>query len=415
MNANLIQKIKTAPKEPGVYIFRNGEKVLYVGKAVDLRARLKSYLKITDIKTQSLHEEADRLEYIPLRSDIEALIEEAKLIKSLRPRYNVVLRDDTSYLYVSFTKENYPRVFIGHKKPKVKDMKMKREMIGPFTDSGALYTAMKLIRRQLPYCSCAIKHLRDCLNAQIGKCAGFCCNKNFSDDAAKISEYRNVIRRIKMILKGQSQKLLNSIQDKDQRMALESIFAHKPYVYTETLERKNYALVPTAYTAEQLPAGMRVECYDNSNFAGKEAVGAMTALVKTETGWESDKNRYRKFRIRWTPTRDDPRMIGELIARRLNHPEWPYPDLIIIDGGITQYRAAKKMLDGFSEAKKVRLISFAKPHKLVYGLRPNDISTPFLELPKELQEVIERAIYQTHNFVIRYHRQVRNRAFIPAE
>ncbi len=408
MNQFVIDKIKTAPKDPGVYIFYKGEKVLYVGKAANLRARLKSYLKITDIKTQSLHEEADRLEHLLLRSDIEALIEEAKLIKSLKPKYNVVLRDDKSYCYVGITKEDFPRVFVTHKNKKVKELKLKMEMIGPFTDGWAVRVVLKLLRRQFPYCTCAQKHLRDCLNAQIGKCIGVCCLKNQSPVIASEAKqsYKKMIRKIKMVLTGQSKKLLKTIKDQRERDALKSIFEHRPYIEA----KKNVKADLTEF-----PVGYKVECYDNSNFAGKEAVGALTGLIKTETGWQSNKGDYRKFIIKSTPTQDDPRMIGELISRRLNHPEWPYPDLIIIDGGITQFRAAKRAWEHFPAATNVKIISFAKPHKMVYGLRAVDIPTPLLELSKELREVIERAVYQTHNFVIRFHRDKRSKLFIPRD
>lgn len=403
MNVNVSEKIRLAPKDPGVYIFYKGEKVLYVGKAANLRARLKSYLKVTDIKTRSLHDEADRLEYLVLRSDIEALIEESKLIKSLKPKYNIVLRDDKSYSYVAFSKEDFPRVFVAHKNPKVKNLKLKVELIGPFTESAQLRLVMKLLRRQFPYCTCMQKHLRDCLNAQIGKCPGICCLKN---NQASNAEYKKMIRKIKMILKGQSQKLLKSITDEKERAALEAIFAHKPYIETKKSVKADLT---------EFPAGFKVECYDNSNFAGKEAVGALTALIKTETGWQSDKNSYRKFIIKSAPTQDDPRMMGEVISRRLNHPEWPYPDLIIIDGGLTQFRAAKRAWENFPSASGIKIISFAKPHKMVYGIRGNDIPTPVFELSKELRELIDRAIYQTHNFVIRFHRDKRSKEFIPRD
>ena len=104
---------------------------------------------------------------------------------------------------------------------------------------------------------------------------------------------------------------------------------------------------------------------------------------------------------------NDTAMIREILTRRLNHPEWPYPDLIVIDGGITQYRAAKRVLDEFHKrhtTNNIRLVSYAKPQRKIIGMS---------EAPRELQELIERIIHQTHNFVIRYHRQVREREFIP--
>src|SRR3989344_5220560 len=97
--------IEKVPKRCGVYIFYHNQIPLYVGKASNLKNRLQSYLKITDFKTESLHKEANKLKLIKLRSNIEALITESKLIKELKPRYNILWKDDKSYFYVFFTKD----------------------------------------------------------------------------------------------------------------------------------------------------------------------------------------------------------------------------------------------------------------------------------------------------------------------
>lgn len=409
MKEAIIQKIKTAPTEPGVYTFFADKKVLYIGKAANLKNRLKSYLKITDLKTKSLHEEADNLEYTVLRSDIEALIEESRLIKSLKPKYNILWMDDKSYHYVYFTKDKFPKVFIAHAKPKPYTLVASRYFkIGPFTDGGALRTVLKILRRSFPYCACFRAHLRDCLNFQIGLCLGVCCQQSGHSlirANETIKQYRKNIKTIKAILTGK--RTLRNLTNEQDRVVLENIAAHKDFVSSDS------NLIPNAYSL--LPFS-RIECYDNSNFAGKEAVGAMTVLVKREprimndelrimeSEWVADKNQWRKFKIKNTPTRDDPRMIGEVLERRLNHPEWPYPDLIVIDGGITQYRAAKRVLDKFlihNSLFKIQLVSYAKPQRKVIGMA---------HASRELQELIERIIYQTHNFVIRYHRQVRSKA-----
>ena len=105
-------------------------------------------------------------------------------------------------------------------------------------------------------------------------------------------------------------------------------------------------------------------------------------------------------------------MSAEIDALRLNPPEWPYADLMIIDGGITQFRAARNALKKVRLASNIprpTLISFSKPQKLVYGLKSNDAPTSIVELPNEFQKLIERAIYYTHNFAVRYHRQVRHK------
>lgn len=426
MKQSIIQKIKSLPAgrqaRPGIYIFYAKQKPLYVGKAADLRNRLKSYLKITDIKTQSLHEEATKLEWIILRSEIEALIEESRLIKELRPKYNVLWRDDKSYHYVAFTREKFPKIFITHKNLKIKNLKLKIELVGPFTDSLALRLTLKIIRRYFPYCSCLRLHLRDCLNAQIGRCLGYCCKKTIDNKQATFDQYGKNIQKIKMILRGQSKSLLKILKNENEKKALGNILEHRDHI-----QRINYSAPDVPHPTSN---SMRVECYDVSNLAGKEAVGAMTVLKKAENGQRSggekiefvpDKNSYRKFKIKFVSRRDDPRMIAEILERRLNHHEWPYPDLIIIDGGITQYRAAKRTLlkaksylalPAGRQVKAIQLISFSKPQKLVYGIKENSQPVPLFSLSAEMQELIEKAIYQTHKFVISFHRNLRSREFI---
>lgn len=430
MEQSIISKIKNAPTEPGVYIFygkrsekpkfypNNSNTSLYIGKAANLRNRLKSYLKVTDIKTESLNQEAIKLDYVVLRSDIEALIEESRLIKELKPKYNILWRDDKSYLYVAFTREKFPKVFITHSNLKPKTKHLKPQLIGPFTDGNALRFVMKLLRRYFPYCTCLRSHLRDCLNAQIGLCLGFCCKKDVLT-RQNAAEYRRNIKMIKAILRGQSKKLLKTIKDEKEKMALEKILAHREFLTDANNNNVNDAKKAPSqnshFNSHFLNRFHRVECYDISNLAGKEAVGAMTVLVKSEMlngTWVADKSQWRKFKIKSAPTRDDPRMIYEVVSRRLNHPEWPYPNLMIIDGGITQLSAARKAISNSKFpmptgrqviSKQIKVISFAKPQQKIIGW-----DNP----PPEIKKLVEQAIYQTHNFVIRYHRQVRRKSFL---
>lgn len=441
MQQSIIQKIKEAPTEPGVYTFYSGEVVLYIGKASNLKNRLKSYLKITDIKTEMLHEEANRLDYLILNSEIEALIEESRLIKERKPKLNVLWMDDKTYHYVHFTNETFPKIFISHERP-TKPYALvasRSSKIGPFTDGGMLRTVMKILRRQFPYCTClpagrpaSSGHRRDCLNAQIGKCLGACCMRATHPlirTNETMKQYNRNIRAIKAILTG---KKTLSAGGRSSFGGKISLSEKEQFALTKIQEHKDFVSISISKPDQFDFGGIRkVECYDNSNFAGKEAVGAMTALKKIENSnqkieWVSDKNSYRKFKIKSAPTQDDPRMIGEILSRRLNHPEWQYPDLIIIDGGLTQYRAALRVMNAFRfnhpEAKNIILISYAKPQKPHHNYNQiKEGAVPptagkiigIAEAPKELYELVEQAIYQTHNFVIRFHRQVRSKAFIP--
>ena len=167
----MARQIKKAPQNPGIYSFKNKKgEFLYIGKAKNLKNRLKQYLnsKIHSPFIEQLLNEAKKLETRTTNSEIEALILESKLIKEKRPKYNIMLRDDKQYFYIAFTKEEFPKIFLTHQL-------LNNEYIGPFTDGVALKTTLRLLRRIFPYCSCKQTHHNLCLNYHIGKCPGYCC------------------------------------------------------------------------------------------------------------------------------------------------------------------------------------------------------------------------------------------------
>jgi len=382
MKTSIVKKIKSSPKTPGVYIFYKNKEILYIGKAANLNNRLRNYLKITDIKSKALHQEATHIKWLELSSPIEALIKESSLIKTLQPQLNVYWQDDKNYFYVSFTKEGFPRVRVTHQ-PK------NQKALGPFTDGKALRLVLKIIRRRFPYCTCRENHLRICLNSQIDNCFGFCCQKNNSITAEQKRTYGKSLLTIKDILNGRKKRLLKQITRDSDLWAIDNILSHSEFLNGNS------------------NGWQRIECYDISNLSGKEAVGAMTVLINKAGQWQPEVSEFRKFKIKYSPTQDDPRMIAEILTRRLNHPEWSYPDLIIIDGGITQYNASQKVLA--KTRTNIRLISFAKPQKKLFGL--NKLTATDKKIIKELKEgrIIERAIKQTHGYVINYHRRLRDK------
>lgn len=399
MNKNIIKKIKTSPQTPGVYLFYKKNQLLYIGKAANLKSRLQNYLKITDHKTGILNQDATRLQIIKLSSPIEALIEESRLIKKLKPQLNVYWSDDKQYFYVAFTRETFPKIFITHQPQlETRNSKLETLYIGPFTDGHALKLILRQLRRRYPHCSCKNYHFRHCLNYQIGLCLGFCCvHKNNVKSQENLKKYQSNIKIIKAILSGQKPKLLKTIINPESHWAADIVIDHRPHLQNI----KNQPANPFN----------KMECYDISNLSGQEAVGALTTLNQTAPGdWQPDKNQFRKFKIKNPNTRDDPKMIAEILERRLNHPEWPYPDLIIIDGGITQYRAAQKILE--TRNLKLKTISFAKPKKEIIGLK--EFSKTDRHAIENLKKtgVIEQIIQQTHNFAIRYHRHLRSKIML---
>ena len=132
---------KNIPKKPGIYFFHEKKKIIYIGKARDLRPRIASYFTghDPDTRKQKMVVAADSLTWRETESDVEALILEAELIKTHRPKYNILMRDDKQYLYVAFTKEGFPKIFFTHQPAS------SSSYIGPFTDAWAIRFIFKRV------------------------------------------------------------------------------------------------------------------------------------------------------------------------------------------------------------------------------------------------------------------------------
>lgn len=431
-------EIKKAPARPGVYVFYRRGKPIYVGKAANLRNRLAAYLpssracppcfarrggRVADApKPDSIGAEADRLKYKKLSSGAEALIEESKLIKKLQPAYNVLMRDDKSYFYVIFTRPNFskkisggqarekfPRIFVSHKNFKPPASGAGFEAIGPFTEGRSLKLVLRTLRRSFPHCSCFKPHRRFCLNAQIKNCPGFCCRIGEKAAADRVREYRRNIKTIKDFLLGRK-KFSDYPRINDRIKAFDNVMSHKDFVESSVYrpaaggKKINRAECPGMSGSTRLTVN-RAECYDVSHFGGKEAVGAMTVWIRTDEGWSAEKESWRKFRIKTAGKGDDPGAVAEIVSRRLRHAEWPIPGLMIIDGGPAQLSAAAGAVKNFQKTGKIKVISFAKPGKKIFGWTDRPI--PADQLPDDLRRLVAKAVHYTHSFVIRYHRSKR--------
>lgn len=405
------RKIKTAPRAPGVYIFlkkkprATAAEPLYVGKASNVKNRLASYRRAGDErKIQRLQEEAADIKILPLRSEIEALIVESQLIKKLAPPYNVLWRDDKSYFYVAITNEKFPRIFITHKSLSSKSYPLNPTVIGPFTDGRALRVALRLLRRTFPFCTCRELHRRACLNAQINNCPGFCCRKDGTTADDDIQRYERNIRAIENFLLGKDIGRADGTLTPEERRALETVRAHREYL--ESFQGGDPLL---AASEKRLTKLLRVEGYDISHLGGKETVGVMTAWVFDGTTIAPEKNLWRKFIVRKARASDDPAAIAETLSRRMRHPEWHVPDLMVIDGGISQLNAAREAVQK-EKRLKIEIVSFAKPRSLVCGL--GKLPIPLDKAPRHIRLIVPKIIGETHRFAVRFHRQRRRRDFL---
>jgi len=208
----------TAPTRPGVYILRDANgKIIYVGKAKNLRSRLRAYTsrgESPDVKVQALRAKLASYEFIVAESETEALVLESNLIKEHRPRYNVKLKDDKRYPFIKLTlAEDFPRVYV----TRVVAQDGSR-YFGPYTDAKAMRRTLRLIRQVFPIRQCATfkKRPRPCLNYQIGRCLGPCV------DAVSREEYATIVRELVLFLEGRAGEVVELLT-KQMQEAVESL------------------------------------------------------------------------------------------------------------------------------------------------------------------------------------------------
>src|SRR3954471_18646576 len=207
---DLLQKIRTLPTSPGVYLYKNAEgQVIYVGKAKSLRARVRNYFSEdaqADAKTGSLMREAVDVDYIVVANNGEALALENNLIKQHKPRYNILLRDDKSYPYVKLTLgEHYPRVYVTRRLKKDGS-----EYFGPYFPANLAYRITDLIHRHflIPSCNIDLRryHPRPCLQYYIGRCLGPCVKGMVADP-----RYAEAVNDVRLFLQGKQTELAKSL------------------------------------------------------------------------------------------------------------------------------------------------------------------------------------------------------------
>ena len=423
----IARQLQKLPATPGVYFFKNKkDEVIYVGKASVLKNRVRQYFARAaerSPKLAALHKEIAHIEWKVCVSAIDALIEEAHYIKAYRPKFNVVFRDDKSYHYACITAEKeYPRIFITHQPERDKKLTLLQrdlKVIGPFTDGTALKQTLRNMRRIYPYCT-ARPSQKPCFDYHLGKCLGACAYPS-----ARAQTKKN-IQAIACILSGKRQQIMRKLE-KDMKHAalkerfqdaedikhkiiyLQKIFAHRP-----ALER--FALRTESDSAEweKIQGSLqkflatsrlisRVEGYDISNIGGKHAVGSMVVFKNGAP----NKNEYRRFKIRYSGDEpNDPKMMHEIMSRRMKHAEWQKPDLIIIDGGKGQLSAVQKILP-----KDQCVLAIAKREEEIYT-PSSTLPIPSSRLGNECALFIQRVRDEAHRFAVSYHRNVRSKAFL---
>ncbi len=187
------------PDKPGVYLLKNGNEVLYVGKAKSLKHRLTSYSqKNPDTRTQDMVRTTTDIEFIVCENEVDALVLEANLIKEFRPRFNVRLKDDTQYPYLKVTNEEFPSIMVTRD---IEDGKV----FGPFQSAKALRKSMKFMRKLFPLRTCTTLKKKECLEFYIGLCPAPCTGRITK------GEYMQNVNRLTRFLEGKTNELISEL------------------------------------------------------------------------------------------------------------------------------------------------------------------------------------------------------------
>ncbi len=411
------------PQTPGVYLFYDKKKVIYVGKAINLKNRLSSYFQINLLlKTKNMVESSDSLKYIKVNSEIEALLLEAELIKKYKPKYNIVLKDDKSPLYIVITKEEFPRVLTVRKLFAINYSLL--ALFGPFPNSYQVKQILRIIRKIIPFSDHKLGK-KPCLYSHLGLCNP-CPNTikmlNSKSQILNLTKhYTKNITRIKLILsrkfnsvrvalkkemdnlsKAQKYEEAKLIRDKirtldyitQERIDSEK-FLENPNLTEDIRNRELKSFLEILNSILQITNLVRIECYDISHLAGVKATASMVVAINGEM----DNSFYRHFKIRQKKSQSDYHSMEELARRRINNfKKWGKPDLIIVDGGLGQVRVFAKSLKNY----RIPVIGIAKnPDHLVFSNgKKVKIKGPALNLVQRLRDEAHRFARRLHHKLI---------------
>jgi len=373
-NSHLKNKLLSIPKKPGVYFWldKRGQ-ILYVGRATNLKNRLSQYFqKNIEPRIAEMVASATNIKYEATDTLLEAIILEAKYIKKYWPKYNVKDRDDRSFIYIVIPKTEFSKPLIVRGTDLKKFPATRAKIFGPYQSFHLIQTALRLIRRIFPYSTCTPHSGRACFDYQIGLCPGACV------DAISASNYQQNINNITLLLNGEKKRLTAKLMKANP----DKIKALKHLQDVALLTRE-----------DDLAEGKinRLEGYDISHHAGKESYGSMVVF---EDG-EAARSRYRLFKIKAAPAGDDERALAEVLLRRFKHPEWPAPELIMIDGGAPQINFLSRVFSANNIHIPLVGISKFGGDKLVFTA---GAKKPLRDLANNIKPTLLKVREEAHRF-----------------
>jgi excinuclease ABC subunit C len=424
------EKVRQFPITPGVYLMKDAAgRVIYVGKAVNLRSRATSYFTsaaAVDRRTVDLVREIRDIDFIATDSEVDALLLEARLVKDIQPLFNQELKDDKTFPYLELTlREDFPRVEFT-RKPHSRGTKL----YGPFTNAKKLRGAIGALQKIFRFRTCALdieagderwKWFRPCLLASINQCTAP-CNLRISKE-----DYRRDIERLKLFLDGKKQKLLDEMRAdmraasqalnfekagriRDQLQLLENLSLRgnlEDHVQPEVFfidPRKGLAGLQKIFKLPHPPR--RIEGVDIAHLGGSETVASLVQFIDGLPF----KHGYKRFKIHGVEGIDDFASIREVVSRRLSRlarEGESFPDLLLIDGGIGQLNAALEAM---------RAVGVSAPFTISLAKQEEEIYVPGEGKPRRLSRhsyalrLLQYIRDEAHRFAQHYHHLLRKKS-----
>jgi excinuclease ABC subunit C len=423
------EKVKTFPTTPGVYLMKDAQgTVLYIGKARNLRSRASHYFTraaAEDHRTADLVKLIADVDYLCADTEVDALLLEARLVKDIRPRFNIELKDDKTFPYLQIRiREDFPRVEFT-RKPRRKGVKL----YGPFTSARSLRQAIQVLQRifQFRTCSLDIKEedsrwrwFRPCLLHSIRQCTAPC---NFR---VTKEEYRKQIRSLRMVMEGKKERLIKEMET-EMHEASEALLFEKAARLRDDIaalrKLSQRGEVDKDPQPEVFPLdpkkglhGLRkvlglaktprtIEGVDIAHLGGQDTVASLVTFIDGLPF----KPGYRRFKIKTVEGVDDFASIREVVTRRfrrLSDQEELFPDILLIDGGKGQLNAAREAF-GALQIEPPTLISLAKREEEIY--RPGEEEPLRLSRHSAGLRLVQYVRDEAHRFAQHYHHILRRK------
>ena len=430
------EQIRQFPACPGLYFMKDeNDTVLYIGKAKNLRSRAGSYFQpSTDLmesrgpKIVEMISKTTSVDFMESKSEVDAILQEARLIKDIRPPYNTDLLDDKTFPYLEITVgEDFPGVYIT-RTPREKGTRL----FGPFTVGAELRAVLVVLQKIFKFRTCKLdisesdkkrKYFRPCLLYSIKQCKAPCADKLSKE------EYREIIDDLIRFLKSKRSTVLRKMKKEMQQASFEydyekaAMLRDRIRLIEKLAERGSLEenVQPEAFTTDPIIANIKlqkilnadqpiriIEGFDIAHISGTDTVGS---LVKFIDG-RPFKSGYRRFKVKTVQGVDDYASMREVLSRRYKKAaegEELLPDVILIDGGLGQLHAVEQVLEDF-HGPKPYIMSLAKKEELIYISGSNKPLRLAANSP--VRKLLQYVRDEAHRFAQHYHHILRSKSVI---